>query len=712
MITRKKAGFFLQFDQEQGSIHSLRDGCREYVGEEIPVFKIALRNQEGEQEFAEMPDLCFRGCLEEGDNFRAVYEGCNLVITVICEVGNDITWKIKIEPQDGRLLEWVNFPQIAVPHDLKDNGGTSKILWGFNEGGIVDDLAYREGSEFPYRETRYPSLATIALYPAIVETQFMAYYNEESGLYFGAHDREDNLKGIDFCRYKRGILLQMRHFCNTGYGERYEMGFPMVMKSFRGEWQDAARIYRDWFRERKKEQFVPILENKTLPGWYGESPVIVAYPVRGRHDGDVMNPNKLFPYCNAMKHIERLERELDSKIMVLLMHWEGTAPWAPPYVWPPYGGEEEFGKFVEALHERGDLLGVYCSGIGWTQYSRLVDGYNREQEFEEKNLKEVMCLSPRQELPPSEILPGLREGYDMCPSRPFVKEVLLQEVRSMTEAGIDYIQLMDQQHGGNAYFCYGKNHGHPPAPGKWQVDAMKALYESLREEAGQVLLGTESAAAESFIPYLLFSDNRFHLNYSTGRPVPLYAYLFHEYVNNFMGNQVVLHHWIDHEKSPENILERIAYAFTAGDMMALVLNENGEITWNWGWRKLEDVPEQEAVKTLVRNLNLWRRGAGKKYLHTGRMVKPCRVECGDNRIYGKNGHEFRIGKLHTSAWETADGEWGQFLVNYNTEDVECRISLPEGSYRLSGADDEPRNLPGGCRKIRVKGLSAFLIERI
>ncbi len=708
MLTLKHNGTELIFDPEHGHIVSLTDGKKEFAAERLPIFKASFRDESGKRYFEDASEAKLSEFFENEEFFRVRYVGQKCIAEIEARADNGISWKISVTPCKELTAEWVNFPQIAVPNDLCASG--YKILWGFNEGVLVDDIKKRE-SFFGYREPEYPSLGVSGLYPAIVETQFMAYLNENGGLYFGAHDASDSLKGIDFYETKNGaILLQMRHFCGSRYGDTYSMSYPTVTRAFDGHWQDAADIYRAWFDENKKDAFVPITENKELPKWYGESPVIITYPVRGTHDMDEMTPNAMFPYINVMKHVERLERELDSKIMVLLMHWEGTAPWAPPYVWPPFGGEEELKKLIDALHERGDVLGVYCSGIGWTLKSNVAD-YDTAERFEKEHLEEEMCLSPEQKLPYSRICSAQRVGYDLCPARRFTVDTVEREVDKMVSAGIDYIQLLDQNHGGTSYFCYSKRHGHPPVPGKWQVDAMKKLLSGVTERGKGVLFGCESAAAEAYAPYLLFSDNRFELNYAVGVQVPLYAYLFHEYLNNFMGNQVCVGDIFDHDASPDNIFERIAYSFSAGDMLTLVLNQYGEIAWNWGQVRTKSLPDCDDVKTLVRNLNLWRKNCGKKYLHTGRMTKEFEVICGENE-YARINSEYSVkrSKVHTSAWISPEKTYGQFIVNYNPEAETVKVNVTKNGCELVLSDGTREPLAIGENEITVPRFEAVLIE--
>lgn len=225
-------------------------------------------------------------------------------------------------------------------------------------------------------------------------------------------------------------------------------------------------------------------------------------------------------------------------------------------------------------------------------------------------------------------------------------------------------------------------------------------------------MGCESAAAESYIPQLLLSDNRFNLNYRIGRPTPEYAYIYHKYVNNFMGNQVCANIWIDYDKSPENLQERIAYSFCAGDMLTIVLNDEVSIMWNWGQVGIEKMPDQKAIVELIKNLNEWRCGRGKKYIHSVDMVKPYRTISQKGRIARVGIPDLMCDKIYTCAWKSSDNTYGQFLVNYNKADEQCEVELP-GNCKFKVYDNYGNfyAINGGKTKITVKGLSAVMIER-
>lgn len=706
-----KNGMSLVFNEEEGFISSLKYEDKEYIGAKLPVFEIAFRTLSGDlQTDNTYSFVCDKCELINDTELFLRYKNEETVAEITVKMDVQIEWRIKVDGVAEKTVEWVKFPQIAVKDDFAGDGnGSSKALWGFNEGTLIESMNDREEG-IPYFEPEYPCKGIMGVFPAIVETQFMEYYDERSGMYIASHDNENNMKAINIYRKDGGVLLEFRHFTGCDFGEEYSMPYPMVIQFFKGEWQDGAEIYKAWFKNQNKQDFIKIENNKKLPKWYGESPVVITYPVRGRHDTDVMNPNKLFPYINVLPHVERLEKAFGSKVMVLLMHWEGTAPWAPPIVWPPYGGEEKLKKLIDALHERGDVFGVYCSGLGWTINSKL-DDYNTEEYFEKNNLKEEMCLSPEQKLPFSNICTMQRDGYDMCPAREFTVNTVKEQVKYMVDANIDYVQLMDQNHGGTAYFCYSREHEHPPVPGKWQVEAVRNLLSEVNTVTKNTLLGCESAAAESYIPNLLFSDNRFNLAYYIGKPVPMYSYIYHEFVNNFLGNQVCVDWQIDINKSPESFLERIAYSFCAGDMLTVVINENGEIDWNWGKKDKEKTPpNQENTQTLIKNLNLWRMNDGKKFLHTGSMIKPLEVECEQLTIWRTNGSSLTVPKIHTSAWRAQDGETAQFLVNYSEEENTAVIDFGEREYQLI-SDDNKIKLTGK-EKIKVQPFSAVMLKKL
>lgn len=636
----------VRINWNKGQLESVVLHGKERLKKQGPLFAIGLQNASGETLVTD----AYGGQYEDGQ-YRGFSHLESVTVTAVTEE-DQVRWRIEVTPKAGWAVEWVDFPCVTLP-DLKaqDPQEGGRVLYPYNEGVMVDNRRLREQSSLRSVEPCYPFHGSMPVFPNMLCSQMMAYLWDDCGLYLGAHDPHRATKCLDFLGDEGGVAMRMRLYGGGDFGQRYAMDWDIVWQKIDGAWQSAADVYRAWFESALPPRVEKSKTNRRLPAWYEDSPLVVAYPVRGRFDTDDMSPNRLYPYTNALEVLGDIKKRTNSRILALLMHWEGTAPWAPPYVWPPYGDVENFLQFQEALHRQGDLLGVYCSGFGYTLHSHLTN-YDRQEEYLQREWSKGMCAGPDSQVAVSRICTAQRQGYDICPASPKGRELLEEAYRPLLESGIDYSQILDQNHGGGQYFCYSRLHGHPPVPGQWMTQTMQELLEQWSDLANPMLLGCESAAAEPFIGSLAMSDNRFELNYRIGLPVPLYAYCYHEYVRNFMGNQVSC----PLDQQTDTLAYRMAYSFSIGDCMTVVLSPEGEILNFWGARPHQVKANKEQILTLIANLTRFYCLQAKPYLYAGRMVTPLPLQC-DTVTYAilHSNVPCRLPSVLCSAWESPEG---------------------------------------------------------
>ena len=674
MFTLHLSNMTLGVDFARGQVASLVLNGVERVASPTALFKLRLRDLSGNATEYTAYDAAAYALTEDGAVYSDFATKGLCVQISLSEKQGGAAWRAEVRGLGSEyVVEWLDFPLVNLPA-LKENnaqGNGGMILYPYNEGVLISNNDHRNQTDFRHWEPEYPSLGCYGVFPNMICSQMQAYLWDDAGLYFGAHDPARGVKGIDFYAENGGITMQMRLFCGVEFGQDYVMDYDVVWYATDARWESAAELYRTWFASALPPRVKKIKDNAELPAWYAESPLVVTYCVRGIHDMDEMTPNALFPYTNALPLLEQIKSRAQTRLMVLLMHWEGTAPWAPPYVWPPYGGVENFTEFKNTLHAQGDMLGVYCSGFGYTLKSNLVDDYDCTEVCERDGLTAGMCAAPDGKVGISRICTGQRKGYDICPASKVGHDILAEAYEPLFESGIDYAQILDQNHGGGQYFCYSHEHGHPPVPGAWMTANMQKMLGEWNEKAGGMLLGCESAAAEPFMGNLLMSDNRFELNYHIGAPVPLYAYLYHEYLRNFMGNQVSCPFLGDQD----TLNYRVGYSFAAGDLMTLVLTPDGQLMTNWGNHDFSRLPDREKALDLVANLcKFYRAGAG-KYLYNGRMIPALPVTCGKVLAHlAWYGRDFAFPAVYSTAWQAEDGSRVQIFVNPGDSAETCTVA--------------------------------------
>ena len=693
----------------EGYLDSLQLNGVEFAksGHKESIFKVQLRDFIGNPFMLASEDFKDVEVSENEDSIQVVYSNCPrlpetaVIVCAVVEEGS-VNWQICLELANPNYqLEFADYPRLVLNYKFD-----SKILLPYAEGTLVSNLKDREEKcNFKCEYSAYPLTGINNFYPGPAAMQFEAIYNDRNGLYIGCEDPTHAPKTIDMLTCgDDAVILMLQNF--TG-GEN-KLAYNVKTSYFEGDWQTAAEIYRSFMEE--KNPILPAKLHDRMPDWLKKSPVIIAYAVKGNgSDHGDLSPNEYYPYINALPTMEKYQKRWNNPVMALLMHWEGTAPWAPPFVWPPYGGEDELAKYIDAMHEKGNTVGLYCSGIAWTQRSMIDFNYTLEERYKEDNVAEEICIGPRGDTWSNVCNNpmGQRLGYDLCAYRDYTRNLVANEVGSASKLKVDYMQYFDQNQGCSSPFCYSKNHGHNSLPGAWLTQAMRDLLFNSQKAAGNTVLGCENGAAEPYMEICMLNDLRNHLAWGAGgKPVPLYPYLYHEYVCGFSGNGVCLSDWVDLEKNQYILKWIMAWNFVNGNILSPVLKDKGEFYWHWNllWDK-EETPEQDMLIELIGNLSEWRRGLGMDFLVAGRMEKSPKVECSSNTVYLKQNRSETIPAIESACWSNLNGEKVLFLANYSSENVVCSVDVKGLLVSRNGEEIE---FNGG--EITVPKLDAIMIK--
>ena len=726
MITITGNSSTVVIDKKTGLLVSRRRKGLEFIATDAAsdLFRASLRNAQGNQRLIGSQAAGNVACREESAGserrIQLTYTelpGGTSAVVYITAAGDSLRWRMEMDVVAGYAVEWVDFPAVTIPDTLIANGGVGTLFWPAQEGVVIEDVNLRSRNFVRYREPGYPAHGWSGYYPSACQMQFMAFMQGDNGLYIGCHDTEHHVKYLEYVKHDAGhITIQLRLFPGA-VKNHWTMPYEVVMESFDGDWHDAAQIYRTWIRRNPTMRHTPLTERDKLPEWVDRGTVVMCYPVRGEGDDKgAMKFNEYYPYTNIVQTAAEISRKLDAPLMPLVMHWEGTAPWAPPFVWPPAGSEENFRQMIRQLHAAGHYFGVYCSGIGWTQQSMIDKSYSCEDTFRELQIQQKVCRGPRHEMY-SLICNGddaQRWGYDLCAAADGVDDIVVDEILKIADSGCDYVQFFDQNLGGLSYLCYADDHGHPPAPGNWEVPAMKALMQNvsraLRQRQLSPEIGCEAAASEPFIETFRFNDLRANINFMVGTPVPAYNYVYHEYVCNFSGNQNPAAGIIDVEQSPDNLLLRTAMGFISGDTITITIRDGGLIHWNWGAPWADSIPDQDAIITLIRNMNQWRQGKWKEFLLYGAMEKPYPVACEKVPLHleGVDAVPMYPAVL-TSRW-SFQGREAQFFVNYRKTETEMAISLQDDKKYMLYSHDSGIGYPLTEERYTIPPLQAVMME--
>jgi hypothetical protein len=372
----------------------------------------------------------------------------------------------------------------------------------------------------------------------------MAYYNDAGGLYIGVHDPDGNPKylgPVQTNANKSTVLDFSPELClPEQVGNSYFPSFDYILGCFKGDWQDAADIYKKWSVKQSWCEKT-IKERNDIPDWVKKGAFFFNFRLRGQSKG--VDYLKSVPeYCKKWQDV------LGVPLVAMMCGWEKIGEWIGPDYFPPYG-EDLFKEMCIKLKEAGiHPFPFGLSGLklpirkkinrDWPQ-SELVIDYNNRETFKNKYRCHAALDSNGSLISDSavESWDGLH-AYACVSTSQARDQIYNASLRLINEYEVRICQA-DQMLGGSVPECYNPGHDHPPGRGSWQVNMLRQIYADTRKDAKKKEAGfalSQEYPSELYLQYLDVCHGRVYEQPRGLIGVPLFAYLYHEYLPCYGGD--------------------------------------------------------------------------------------------------------------------------------------------------------------------------------
>jgi len=384
-------------------------------------------------------------------------------------------WTLRVE---NRSREWilrsVIFPQI----DLADLGESGAVLFPRGPGEVQRGLW---GRDFQYHGN-YPD--------GWCSMQFMAAYREANpatGLYLGAHDPWGSTKSLEVKSdpKSRQVRLSLNVPASNldRVGNGYTSSGEVVWQLLRGDWFDAATVYRSW--ARRQARWWPRLTREgraDTPAWMRELP---AWVMTGGGPGE------------CVPAVKRFRETLGLPVGFHWYNWH-QVPFDNdyPHYFPTKTG---FADGVAALQSAGVFAMPYINGRLWDSHDRGAEDF----EFTRLALPSATKQDDHQPFLESY---GSKETNGqpvrlavMCPTTSLwqkkVREIVLRLLKDEGTRGV----YIDQIAAAAPKLCMDTRHNHPAGGGHWWTEGYWELLDGIRRAMPSDCMLTTECNAEPFI---------------------------------------------------------------------------------------------------------------------------------------------------------------------------------------------------------------------